>query len=302
MLTDNQRRSLLESVELIEDPVVRGGSWIVMWEEMLGGRIKPAALLDAMLRALPSEPAEQIVHLMLGYLRELFWRFTGSDARVAVASPVEACLASGLARAQTSTLKATWFGAFRSVATSDAGVEWLGRIWRRQASIDGLTLGEADEAVLALELAVRSTASDDVLEEQRRRFRGDERLARFEFVSAAASTDPHLRDAFFDKLADARHRHHEPWVIEGLTYLNHPLRAMSGLRYLRRSLDLLPEIRQTGDIFFPKNWLDAILGGHRSPEAAIIVRDYLEAASGLPSHLRKLILQSADNLFRAGHR
>jgi aminopeptidase N len=299
LLTDDQRRSLLESVELIEDPVVRGGSWIVMWEEMLEGRILSPALLMTMLRALPAEPTEQIVHLILGYLRELFWRFTGSEERRAVASLVEACLVSGLARAQTSTLKATWFGAFRSLATSGAGIDWLRRIWRRQESIEGLALGESDEAVMALELAVRSSGGDAVLDEQRRRFHGDERLARFEFVMPAASADQAMRDGFFEKLTDVRNRHHEPWVVEGLTYLNHPLRATAALRYLRRTLYLLPEIRRTGDIFFPKNWLDATLGGHNSLEAAAIVREYLEVVSDLPLHLRRLVLQSADNLLRA---
>jgi aminopeptidase N len=299
VLPGDQRRSLLESIELIEDAVVRGSGWIVMWEEMLEGRIRPAALLHAMLRGLPTEPAEQIVHLVLGYLRELFWRFTTSEQRVVAAPHVDRCLLAGVTRAQSPTLKATWFAALRSLASSGAGVDWLGRVWRRQERIDGLTLGEADEAVLALELAVRSSASDAVLEEQHSRFQGDERLARFEFVMPAASSDEKQRDAFFEQLADVRHRHHQPWVIEGLTYLNHPLRAASGLRYLRRALDLLPEIRQTGDIFFPKSWLDAIVGGHSSPEAAAIVRDYLKAGSDAPPHLRKLILQSADNLFRA---
>jgi aminopeptidase N len=297
VLADDRRRSLLGSIELIEDPVVRGGSWIVLWEEMLGGRIEAAALFDVMLRELPSEPAEQIVHLVLGYLRELFWRFTGSQDRSAVASRMEACLRSGLASAETSTLKATWFGAIRSLTTCESGIEWLERIWRREERIEGLALGEADEAVLALELAVRSSGRDGLLEEQRRRFHGDERLARFEFVMPAASADQVTRDGFFEKLAEVRNRHHEPWVIEGLTYLNHPLRAAAALRYLRRSLDLLAEIRRTGDIFFPKSWLDATLGGHNSPEAAAIVRDYLQTA--VVPHLRKLVLQSADNLFRA---
>jgi aminopeptidase N len=135
----------------------------------------------------------------------------------------------------------------------------------------------------------------------------------------ALSADPGRRGAFFASLADVANRRREPWVIEGLQYLNHPLRAAASLEHLRPSLDLLVEIRRTGDIFFPKNWLDAVLGGHSSREAVNIVRAFLdehpdaetlaaEASNGqavspprepYPTRLRRIILQSADDLFRA---
>ena len=39
---------------------------------------------------------------------------------------------------------------------------------------------------------------------------------------------------------------------------------------------MLTEIQQTGDIFFPSNWLSALLSGHRSKEAAGIVSTWLQ--------------------------
>ena len=66
------------------------------------------------------------------------------------------------------------------------------------------------------------------------------------------------------------------------------------------ALELLPEIRRTGDIFFPKRWMDATLGGQRSPEAAAAVRRYLAAHPELPERLRWVVLNAADELFRAG--
>ena len=76
------------------------------------------------------------------------------------------------------------------------------------------------------------------------------------------------------------------------------------------SLDLLQEIQQTGDIFFPKNWMDALLDGHNSREAVDVIRAFLdehpqqdsEKPSNEPAYpvrLRRIILQSADDLFRA---
>jgi aminopeptidase N len=81
--------------------------------------------------------------------------------------------------------------------------------------------------------------------------------------------------------------------------LNHPLRQDETRQFLRPSLDLLPEIQRTGDIFFPARWAGAVLASQRSPEAATIVRDYLTKNPKLAERLRWDVLASADDLFRA---
>ena len=62
---------------------------------------------------------------------------------------------------------------------------------------------------------------------------------------------------------------------------------------------MLEEMQKTGDIFFPKGWLDATLGEYQSEEAASAVRGYLKENSGLRSDLKNKLLQSTDMLFRA---
>jgi aminopeptidase N len=167
--------------------------------------------------------------------------------------------------------------------------------------------------------AAPSLSSDAILEEQRGRFQNPDRKARFEFVMPALSADAAVRDAFFARLSDVSNRRREPWVIEGLQYLNHPLRAADSLKHLRPALDLLVDVQRTGDIFFPRNWMDAILSGHSSRDAVNIVRAFLDehpdaemlaaaavegqaaspARAAYPVRLRRIILQSADDLFRA---
>lgn len=61
--------------------------------------------------------------------------------------------------------------------------------------------------------------------------------------------------------------------------LHHPLRAESAVQYIPESLGMLEEIQRTGDIFFPKRWMDATLSGHNSSSAAHLVRTFL---AGLP--------------------
>ena len=101
------------------------------------------------------------------------------------------------------------------------------------------------------------------------------------------------------QLKDPVKRRREAWVLEGIGYLHHPLRAASAEKHVRTSLDMLLEIQKTGDIFFPKRWMDATLSGHKSPAVAADVAAFLERLpAGYPDRLRRIILSSADDLFR----
>jgi aminopeptidase N len=95
-------------------------------------------------------------------------------------------------------------------------------------------------------------------------------------------------------------RRREAWVLEAARYLHHPLRAASSKRLVVPALALVREIQQTGDIFFPKRWADATLGGYQSVQTAADVRAFIERLPpDYPPRLRWVLLSSADPLFRA---
>ena len=299
-LDDGSRRFLLEHLPELADPVTRGAAWVTLWEELLEGRVGPSEFLDLALGALGREDTEQNVGLVLGYVETTFWRFLPEGDRQALATLLEQALRRGLDDAESSSLKSTYFSAFRSVVTTPEGIAFLERVWRRDEEIPGLTLAENDEAAMALDLAVRSVPdAARILEEQLARFENPDRRARFEFVMPALANSEDTRDAFFESLLDVGNRSREPWVLEGVRYLNHPLRAAQSQKYLRPALELLQEIQRTGDIFFPRNWMGATLGGHDSTAAADVVRGFLSEHQDYPTRLRRIILQAADPLFRA---
>ncbi len=68
------------------------------------------------------------------------------------------------------------------------------------------------------------------------------------------------------------------------------------LSNLRTSLNLLEEIQLTGDIFFPKHWLDATFSGHLSKEALTIVDKFLDENKNSNERLMQKVLQSTDLL------
>ena len=301
ILETSSRTWLLAHLAEIPDPLTRGAALVTLWEEMLGGRVTPAVLADTLLRSVAVERDEQIVQRMLGSIERTYWKFMDPTARAALAPRLEQVLRAGLASAGTSSLKSAWFAALRDTAASKGTLDWLERVWRKAEEVPGLVLAEPDYIQLAQALAVRGVAAADaILAEQIAHTQNPDRKAQMEFVRPALSGDTKVRDAFFASLADVKNRRRETWVLEAVSYLHHPLRATTSEKHIRASLELLREIQRTGDIFFPKRWMDATLGGHRSAAAAQTVRAFVKMLpKDYPPRLRLVILSAADDLFRA---
>jgi aminopeptidase N len=62
---------------------------------------------------------------------------------------------------------------------------------------------------------------------------------------------------------------------------------------------MVEEIQLTGDIFFPKSWLNATIGNYTSDYALEVLEQFLLENPKFPIVLKNKLLQSADNLYRA---
>src|SRR5262245_34388356 len=299
ILDEGSRDYLLRHIEDIPDALTRGAAWVTLWDNLQASRVNASQLLETAIRALPREADEQNAQRVLSYVTRVFWRFLPPADRAVRVPALEAALRAGLDRGRTQSEKAAWFNAYRDVVLSGDGVAWLTRVWRREQQVPGLRLAEPDEIAMALELAVREAPGwDEILRTQIDRTQNPDRKARLSFVAPALSADPAVRERAFARFQFVENRRREPWVLESLQYLNHPLREEHAERFVRPALDLLREIQQTGDIFFPTRWMDSTLSGHRSPEAAKTVREFLAANPQYPQRLTWTILTSADELFR----
>jgi aminopeptidase N len=299
-LDDASRAYLLDRVEQLPDPLLRGSAWVTLWDNLEEGLVSPAALLDTALRALPLENDEQNVQRILSYATRTYWRFLPPAQRQALAARLEGVLRDGLARAPTQSRKSAWFNAYRDTVITPDGVAWLERVWRRDERVPGLTLAEPDEITLAMELAVREVPQwKEILEAQLARTQNPDRRDRLAFIMPALSADPAERERSFERFKMPDNRRREVWVQDSLQYLNHPLRAAHAQQFVQPALDMLREIQRTGDIFFPTRWTERTLWGHRSPEAAATVRAFLARQRDYPQRLRWTILAAADELFRA---
>jgi aminopeptidase N len=296
-------RMLLNDSTVLSDNLSRA-SWFVMLNELfLNGRIDTRKYFVSLVSKISQESEPQIRQYLLNNSETVWWRFFRTAERKEYSKFFEdnlyRLLSSGKIEEKE---RKPLFWTYVRIATNDEALEQLYKIWCNKIRLDGIKPDESDYMVIACELAVRDyNNTDSILKVQETRVTNSDRLAKFRFMKRAVSSDSAARDSFFKSLYDPVNRRPEPWVTESLHYFHHPLRSEYSVKYLRNALDLLPEIQQTGDIFFPKSWLDATLQGYSSPEAYRIVMEWLQENQGLPENLRNKVIQSADILKRAAH-
>ena len=182
-------------------------------------------------------------------------------------------------------------------ATSARSLQKLHNIWTNQSDKQ---LNERDYTTLAYILSLRMPEhSNELLTTQRQRLSNPDRLREFDFISRAVIPDTLKLNVLFQSLMLAENRRIEPWTATVLSYLNHPVRENHSVKYIRPALEALLDVQRTGDIFFPKNWVNALLSQHRSPEAYREVEAFLAAHPDYPVLLKNKILQAAYPLYRA---
>lgn len=188
------------------------------------------------------------------------------------------------------------FRLLRSVMRTPVVIDKHYALWSKHDE----PFSENDYTALAYELAIRKpNQAKEILAKQRARIKNPDRLQQFDFVSRAVNPSASARHELFKSLSDPENRRIEPWTLSVLYYLNHPLRQKEAVRYIRPALEMLPEIQQTGDIFFPADWCMQLLSGHRSNAAYSEVEKFLKDNPTLMPLLRNKILTAEYLLKRA---
>lgn len=298
-LDDLTRQVLLRTLPELEDALARAVAWVALHELMMEGRVDPSAMLELAATTVEREDDELVAQAVLDDLTALYWSWVPAAERARWSRTLETMLWERLEAVEAASHKAAVFNAWRAVASTQEALALMESIWAGDAEVPGVTLAEQDHTRLALHLALhRVEEAGPILDAQARRIQNPDRRDRFEFIRQAVAPDPSCRAAFFAGLAEPANRHREEWVVAALGYLHHPLRAEESVPLIRPALDLLREVRDTGDIFFPQRWLNSVLAGHHSPAAANVVREFIEAQDDYPPRLMEKILQAADPLFR----
>ena len=274
-------------------PLTRGSLLITFYENMLAGYIKPERFSDAICDILANETDRIVFNRAVNYLASANQRYLyGYDASQRAADALWKISLS----AKNDDFKLT---AFRSLIRFAWGEEWARLfldILRNPDKYSGIKLGERDFISLGYESALRNPSMYNGIKKIVLTYiNGKDRRDEFNFTYTALSPEKAVRDSFFRMLLVKENRVIEPWTASALGYLCHYSRSEDAVDYVIPALKILPEIQRTGDIFFPRNWLQALLSGQRDKRAGEVVKSFLDTTRIHPL-LKGKLLQQADHI------
>ncbi|WP_192348404.1 M1 family aminopeptidase [Algoriphagus sp. Y33] len=289
----------LATIQDLSDEVMRGQSYINLYENTLSGNIEPILAFETFQKGIAQEGNEILASLISSELSAIFWKYLTVDQRKKVLPGLEVQLWNQLQTDLPTNLKKTIFSLYRGIAYSGTGQDRLYKIWNKDIEIKDLKLNPDNFTDLAMTLALYGhPMSSQILTEERTSISNPDKLDRFDFLQPALSQNATERDRLFESFRDADNREKESWVLSACSYIHHPLRQESAINHLPLAMELLEDIQKTGDIFFPKRWISATAGQYTSPKAAKIVSDFLEANQDYNPILKNKILQATDDLMR----
>ncbi|UZD22241.1 M1 family metallopeptidase [Algoriphagus halophytocola] len=292
-------QSSLINISSLKDEVMRGQSYINLYENTLSGNIAPILAFETFQKGIAAEQNEILARLISGELNSIFWNYLTKEQRKQVLPALEKQLWNQLHQDLPTNLKKTIFALYSGIAYSPAGQERLYKVWKKGHKIKDLKLNPDNFTSLAMDLALYGhSKSDEILTEERSRISNPDKLARFDFLLPALSQNEGERATLFQSFARASMREKESWVLSACGYIHHPLRQEAAIVYLPLALQLLEDIQKTGDIFFPKRWIAATLGQYSSPEAAKILAAFWKSNPDYNPILKNKILQATDDLMR----
>ncbi|MEN2486157.1 M1 family aminopeptidase [Flavobacterium sp. B11] len=284
----------------LKEEMARASSYSNLYENTLIGNVSPEKAFECFLRGIQTERNELVLRIATGSLNTIYWRFFIEKQQNKLQKKLEGVLYERLQANLSSNIKKTLFGLFSSIAYSNSAKASLYKVWNREISIPNLKLNEDDYTNMAMNLAIfKHPKADEILEKTRTSFTNPDKQKRFEFLLPSLSKDESVRNAFMESLKDDANREKESWVSVGLANIHHPLRQESAQKYIRFSLDLVDEIQRTGDIFFPKDWLDNTVGKYSSKYAFDEVQRFLKENPNFSPILKRKLFQATDLLYKA---
>ncbi len=284
---------LMSVLKTHPDEVLRGSLLITLYENLLNQTIPAGRYMDAMLDYLPGEKNSLLFSAALGYI--------GNCQRLYPSAPekLEQVLWQIVTTAEQPQYRLQAFRQYRSIARSPEAVARLYALWQDRKAPAACSLSENDYIGLSYQLALlMPEKADEIVATQQSRITNPDRRRQYAFISPSVSPRKEVRDSVFASLLVAENRRVEPWASAALANLNSPLRQQEAVAYIRPALEAMQEIQRTGDIFFPRNWASALLGGHTSAEARKEVDDFFAAHPDYPVLLANKIRQQADHLYR----
>lgn len=223
-LDPSSKEFLLNNISALPSDLLRGSVYITLWENILQYNIHPRTYSQFLLKAIEHEENPQNLLLLTDQARKFFWQLTTQEFRLEYSAKIEKVIWEKLNGTINNKAKYGLFRTYSNISLSDESLSRLYKVWKGEKKIQGLKLSENDKIDLSFEIKIRDQENlYDITSKQITELKDQEKINRYKFIEPALSSDKKIRDDFFYSLQIEKNREKEPWVIDALYYLHHPL-------------------------------------------------------------------------------
>lgn len=289
VLAADDARHMLSNWHTLAD-TQRLAAIMTLYENYLMHRISADSLFDSLSSGLLHEDNQLVASMCISYCRELLPHLD-DKARLKAETSIISC-------ATNHPLPSLQMQAKRIIGNNAATTKSTYYVYKLWKEHDDAQLSERDYMEMSYHLAqLLPHKYDEICQTQRSRLSNDDLKAEYDFVVRACHPDSTSREQLFLDLLKAENRRTEPYAAAALRLLNSETYEPQSNKYIVPALDILEEIQRTGDIFFPSDWLSALLEGHHSQQAKDIVRQWTETHQ-LPAALQRKLNEKAYHLMQ----
>ena len=190
--------------------------------------------------------------MLTNHTTSLFWYHLSSYQRENYQTKFEEILLNRLNSDASNKIKKTCFNAYTSITYSKYGLATLYQLWNKDILYKNLILNQDDYTRLAQKLMLfNHPKAIEILDQAEKEVTNQYKREYFEFLKPALSNDVIVRNTYFESFKNAHIREKESWTQTAAAYIHHPIRQKEGVKNIDLSQELLEEIQQIGDIFFP---------------------------------------------------
>ena len=240
---------------------------LTLYDNYLMGRI-PANYFGELYRDMMKEQNPLIMQTVVDHMFKIAFDCTPTERHT-----LEQCIMDLLQENKSTDSRQIILRKMAANATASEVLNQLYKVWSAQS--DPL-FDEHDYMEMAYRLAImRPQQWKDITAKQFGKLRSDILKEEFNYVSRACNPDLTAQQSLFNEIIEKENRLHEPWALHALRLLSADTREPQNNGYIPQSLDALTYIQQTSDIFFANNWLNALLGSHKSHEALRHVESFI---------------------------
>jgi aminopeptidase N len=275
--------------------------WGALWENVHVAKSAPGTYLELALRSLPVESDESLARIQGGRIATVLHDYFSEAARKKAIAGVEAVVADRMIHAPDLGLRIVNFRTFTSIAETPAALQQIKDLLSGKFVVPGLTLKPLDRWNLIGHLMQMNDPDGQLLYSAELARDSSGESQKYAYAAAAGSPNPEAKAHFFEQYLHSTVVQ-EDWITLSLRPFNAWNQGDLTAPYLRRALDQLPEIKAHRKIFFLGAWLNAFIGGQKTPFAQETVQKWLAAHQSGPTQLdpdlRLKVLEVSDTLDR----